>query len=140
MQEKSTAATADELSPGRVYTVELHLRHFQEWLGKQTAVLEINGETLAAYRTLLLQKVASSELTRATAKDRMMTLKSFVAARSWQCDAIPTLPRTSSAIKGPEDQRRYAQHCGLREGRNYSAAHQGVVRTRLYVLLMLTRA
>ena len=54
IKQKEGQADAGEVSVGRVYALKLQLGHFEDWLGKDTAVRDIDGEILADYHAHLL--------------------------------------------------------------------------------------
>jgi integrase len=92
LKQKEAEAEASQVSTGRCYALRLHLTHFQDWLGKDTSVKEIDGEVLINFRTHVLGKAATKEWTKTTASHYMTTTKSLVRWL-WQSNAIPTLPR-----------------------------------------------
>ncbi len=92
LKDKEHQAAAGEVTVGRHYALKLHLTHFQDWLGKDTAVGEIDGESLMKYRADLLDKVVANEWGRTTAAHHMTSVKSFVRWL-WHIEAIPALPR-----------------------------------------------
>ena len=92
LKRKENQAKAGEVSVGRHYAIKLHLTHFQDWLGKDTSVKDIDGEVLVNFHTHVLEKATAKEWTKTTASHYMTTAKSFVRWL-WQSNAIPTLPR-----------------------------------------------
>ena len=92
VKQKEGQADAGEVSVGRVYALKLHLGHFEDWLGKDTAVRDIDGEVLADYHAHLLSRITSKEWSRTTANHYLTTVKSFVRWL-WQIEAIESLPR-----------------------------------------------
>jgi hypothetical protein len=56
---KQKEAEAKQVTIGRCYALKLHLTHFQDWLGKDTSVKEIDGEVLINFRTYVLGKAAT---------------------------------------------------------------------------------
>jgi len=103
---KEGQADQDELSLGRVYAIRLHLTHFQEWIGQNTSVTEIDGQILRNYHSKLLEMIkqnakkktgnsrakGTTAWTSTTARHYLVTMKSFVRWL-WEIEAIPTLPR-----------------------------------------------
>lgn len=89
---KQAGVIAGALTTGRNYILRLHLTHFRDWRGGQTPVVEVDGKVLSDYHVELLKRVETGEWSRTTAKDRLVSLKSFVRWL-WQIEAIPTLPR-----------------------------------------------
>ena len=49
LQQKENQANAGEVSIGRCYALRSHLTYFQDWLGKDTAVKEIDGTVVLKY-------------------------------------------------------------------------------------------
>ncbi len=92
LKQKENQANAGEVSIGRVYALKLHLLHFQDWLGKDTSVKEVDGEVLVNFHTHVLEKATSKEWTKTTSNHYMTTAKGFVRWL-WQSNAIPVLPR-----------------------------------------------
>jgi hypothetical protein len=88
------------LSAGRVYAIRLHLSDFRDWQGRETAVAEIDGNTLLKYQTHLLSNLKSKSWTRTTAQHYLKTVKAFVRWL-WQIEAIPSLPRVLDGKAGP---------------------------------------
>ena len=140
LKDKAHQAAAGEVSVGRHNALKLHLTHFKDWLGKDTAVGEIGGEILARYHGELLAKVASKKWSRATAGHCMTTVKSFVRWL-WQIEAIPTLPRvldgksTVLTISKPSP-----KIVTFTKDEITSLLGGASDRTKLYVLLMLNTA
>ena len=135
--ERRALADAGNLSVGRAYAIELHLRHFQDWFGKITAAAELDAKTLADYRIELLKAVTAKNWSRTTAGHYMTTVKSFVRWL-WQIEAIQTLPRNLDG-----------KSASLRIGRESpevvvfeideikTLLERASDRTKLYILLML---
>jgi len=92
LAQKEHRAKAGQITTGRVYALRLHLDHFRDWLGKDTAVNEIDGQTLTRYHAHLLEKMTIGEWSERTAGHYLTTVKSFVHWL-WQTEAIPVLPR-----------------------------------------------
>ena len=137
LRERERQAEAGELSLGHLYSLRLRLTQFQDWLGKNTAVTDIDGKTLTGYRAELLGKVARKKWTRTTAKHHLGSVKAFVRWL-WQIEAIPTLPRVM-------DSRGAALSIGESVGKIIVFTKEeikalldgGPDRTRLFILLML---
>jgi integrase len=138
--QKGNLSGAGEVTAGRIYAVKLHLTHFQDYVGKDTAVGEIDGEVLVSYHAHLLGKTGTGGWSKATASHYMNTAKAFVRWL-WRVEAIPALPRildTKSAdlkisvpLANPVVFTKDEIKCLL------AAAPD---RTRLYILLMLNCA
>ena len=92
LQQREQQMQAGGLSVGHYYGMKLHLVRFQDFLGKDTPVVEIDGKTMAAYHGNLLAKVASKEWTRTTANNYFRSVRAFVRWL-WQIEALPSLPR-----------------------------------------------
>lgn len=92
LTQKGDQANAGEVSIGRVNGLRIHLTWFQDWLGKDTAVRDIDGAALTRYHAELLHKVSKQEWNRTTANHDMASVKGFVRWL-WQIEAIPSLPR-----------------------------------------------
>ena len=92
LADKKADADAGLITVGRVNKLRIQLKHFQEWLGQETPVTDIDSSTLIGYRAEILKKVEANSWTRTTAHERMGTAKSFVR---WlfQIEAIASLPR-----------------------------------------------
>ncbi len=137
VKQKEGQAGAGQVSPARIYAIGLHLTHFQDWLGKDTAVREINGEILASYHAHLLTKVTSKEWSRTTASDHLTTVKSFVRWL-WQIEAIAALPRVldgrSQFLKISKPSSKVVIFTKDEIKAILAAASE---RTKLYILLML---
>lgn len=137
LTERERQAEAGEVSLGRIYAMKLHLGHFQDFQGKTTAVTDIDGKVLTAYRAELLSKVAQKTWTKTTAKHYLTTIKSFVRWL-WQTEAIPNLPRVM-------DSKGTALAIGESIGKIVvftkeeikALLNGGPDRTQLFILLML---
>ena len=75
---KKADAAVGSLTHGRVSKLQSQLSHFQDWIGHETSVEEIDSSKLIGYRTEILKEVESSTWTLTTANERMSTVKSFV--------------------------------------------------------------
>lgn len=137
IKQKEGQADAGEVSVGRVYALKLHLGHFEDWLGKDTAVRDIDGEILADYHAHLLARMASKEWSRTTANHYMTTVKSFVRWL-WQIEAIAALPRLldgrSQFLKISKPPGKVVVFTKEEIKTLLAAASE---RTQLYILLML---
>lgn len=137
VEDKQAAVAAQELSTARVYTIQIHLDDFAKWLGHETSVMEINGETLIKYRLALLKKVELNEWSRTTAKDRLSTVRSFVRWL-WQIDAIPALPRVmDSKSKVLKIGASSTEIVVFTKSEICKLLAKASGRTKLYILLML---
>ena len=140
LKEKEGDVKAGELSVGRLYKLGLHLNHFADWFGRDTAVTEINGRTLTDYRLKLLERVERKEWARTTAGDHLVTLKSFIRWL-WQIEAIASLPRNM-------DSKSQSLRIGKPAGKIVVFTMDEIKtlldnasdRTKLYILLMLNCA
>lgn len=137
VQERMLQVDVGGVTTGRVYAIRLHLMAFQEWLGRETAVQDIDGASLMAYRGHLLEKVQTKTWTRITVRHYLTSVKAFVRWL-WRMETIPSLPRI---LEGKSDFL------------NFGTANSPVVvftveeirtllrsapdRLRLYMLLML---
>jgi hypothetical protein len=134
---KMADVAAGELSAGRAVKLRLYLTEFADWVGYDTAVTEIAGQTLSDYRLELLKRVESQTWSRPTAKDRLDSVKSFVRWL-WQIEAIASLPRI---LHG----KSQALQIGAAPPRIVIFTKQEIDlslakacdRTKLYILLML---
>ena len=137
LDEKQLAVLAGELSTARRYALQLCLDQFGEWLGHNTPVLEINGQTLSDYRLSLLEKVESNDWSRTTANDRMTSVKSFVRWL-WQIEAIPALPRIMDGkSKVLNIGTSHSEIVVFKKAEIKTLLKKASDRTRLYILLML---
>jgi len=134
---KRADVAANELSVGRLYALQLHLSHFADWIGHETAVTEINGPRLSDYRLELLKEVEAERWSSTTAKDRMNSVTSFVR---WlfEIEAIPELPRVmagkSKALQITPAHTTITIFTRDEVTQSLTAATD---RTKLYILLML---
>jgi integrase len=134
---KMADVAAGELSAGRAVKLRLYLTEFADWVGHDTAVTEIAGQTLSDYRLELLKRVEAHTWSRPTAKDRLDAVKSFVRWL-WQIEAIASLPRIL-------DGKFQALQIGAAPPRIVIFSKQEIAlslaeacdRTKLYILLML---
>ena len=138
LTHKQQRADAGEVSVGRLYAIRLHLTHFQDWLGRDTAVREINGDAMVRYHTSLLGNVKAKKWSRTTARHYMVTVKSFMRWL-WQIDAITSLPRVldgkvSDLLNISTPQPNVVVFTKAEIG---SLLKEASDRTKLYVLLML---
>lgn len=140
LKDQEKRAAARELSVGHVYAQQLRLRHFQDWLGKDIDVVKIDAKSLAAYRAVLLEKVAKNDWSRTTAGHYLRTVKSFVRWL-WNNELIPALPRNlesrSQALQIGSPLKRVVTFT-KDEIRLLLGKASG--RTKLYVLLALNCA
>lgn len=138
LEKKEREVQVDELSTGRLYKLRLHLTHFEEWLGRSTAVTEIDGVTLEDYRNELLSKVAAKRWKKGTVSDRFNNIRSFVRWL-WRTEAIPALPRNlddqSLCIGAPAAE--IVEFTIDEIARLLKAASD---RTKLFILMMLNTA
>ena len=137
IRQKQQQQENNELSAGRVYAIGLHLNYFSDWLGKDTAVSEIDGTTLLKYQSRLLDNLKSKNLSKTTAQHYLKTVKAFMRWL-WQVEAIPSLPRVLDGKAGPLKIRANTPTAVVftpEEVRKLLGAASD--RTRLYILLML---
>jgi integrase len=90
---KEKHGSAGQISAGRVRATKIHLSEFRDWLGKDTAVVEIDEKVLEDFHDHLLDKIAAKKWSGTTANDCMASVKSFVRWL-WVKKAIQNLPRT----------------------------------------------
>lgn len=137
LSQKENQAKAGEVSNGRYYALKLHLTHFQDWLGKDTDVKEIDAEVLINYHMNLLEKTTSKSWGKTTANHYLTTVKAFVRWL-WQTNAISTLPRVldgkSQALKITKPRPGIVTFTKEEIKALLAKASD---RTKLYVLLML---
>ena len=137
LKDKEHQAAAGEVTVGRHYALKLHLTHFQDWLGKDTAVGEIDGGSLMRYHADLLEKVAKAKWGRTTANHYLTSVKSFVRWL-WQIEAIATLPRVldgrSSALTISKSSPKIVT---FTMDEIKSLLESASDRTKLFILLML---
>ena len=137
LEDKEASVSAGELSAGRAYTLRVHLTHFMDWLGRDTPIAQINGQTLNDYRLELLKRIETDTLARTTGKERLGSVKSFVRWL-WQIEAIPSLPRImdgkSRALK---ISRSSPTIVVFTESEIAVLLAEASDRTKLYILLML---
>jgi integrase len=137
VKQKTQQVEVGELSVGRVYAIQLHLSYFRDWLGRDTAVTEIDGSTLLKYQTHLLENLKAWNWSRTTAQHYLKSVKAFVRWL-WQVEAIPALPRVladkSGLLNIGANTPRVIVYTNDEMNRLLSAASD---RTKLYILLML---
>lgn len=137
VKHREQRAEAGDVSVGRIYAIKLHLGHFQDWLGKDTAVRDIDGNVLLRYHTHVMENVKAKTWTRTTARHYFVTVKSFVRWL-WQIEAIPSLPRV---IDGKSDLLKITPGApSVKVFTNHelkSLLRDASDRTKLYILLML---
>jgi len=137
LKQKEAEAEAKQVSTGRCYALKLHLTHFQDWLGKDTDVKEIDGDVLVNFRLYVLGKAAKKEWTKTTAGHYMTTVKSFVRWL-WQSNAIATLPRIlDGRSKALEIKRSSSGIVTFTKEEIKALLVDASDRTKLYILLML---
>ena len=134
---KQAQADAGELTKGRVYTLRLHLTHFREWRGGSTAVDLLDGSAIVSYRQVLLEKVGSQEWSRATAKDRLRSVISFLRWL-WEMEVIEALPRV---VAGKAESLKIASPSSsviiFDKPEIATLLQEASERTKLYILLIL---
>ena len=134
---KEQNAEAGELTLGRYFAIQLHVNHFRDWLGRDTSVREIDGTTLLRYHSRLLDEVKSGEWGRASAKNYLTTVKSFVRWL-WQTDKIAALPRViDGRSKLLTISASTAKITVFDKGELSRLLARASDRTKLYILLML---
>ena len=137
IKQKEGQADAGEVSVGRVYALKLHLGHFEDWLGKDTAVRDIDGEVLADYHAHILTRMTSKDWSRTTGNHYLTTVKSFVRWL-WQIEAIAALPRL---LDGRSQFLKISKPAGkvvvFTKGEIKVLLEKASDRTKLYSLLML---
>ena len=134
---KGAGARKRSLSAGSVYAIQGHLNYFQDWLGRDTTVAEIDGGTLMDYRSHLLGNLKSKKWTRTTAWHYLKTVKAFIRWL-WQTEVIASLPRVLDGKVGPLKISLPTPNPVVfttDEIRNLLKAASA--RTKLYILLML---
>jgi len=137
VRDRSAQAAAGVISVGRAYALKLHLTHFQDWLGKDTAVKAIDSRTMSSYRSALLSKVAEKSWSRTTAKHYLTTVKSFVRWL-WQIEAIDSLPRNmDGASQSLNIGKSPSEVIVFSKEEINTLLGSASDRTRLYILLML---
>jgi hypothetical protein len=131
---------AGQVSAGRVRATKLHLSKFKDWLGKDTAVGEIDEQVLEGFHAYLLDKVSSRTWSGATASDCMASVKSFVRWL-WLTKVIPTLPRIldgkATALKIVKPAPKVVT---FTKNEITTLLADASDRTKLYLLLMLNCA
>ncbi len=137
VKQKKQQVEAGQLTVGRVYAIELHLNYFRDWLGRDTAVTEIDGSTLLRYQSHLLENLKAWDWSRTTAQHYLKSVKAFVRWL-WQVEAIPALPRVLDGKSGPlnigVNTPRVIVFTNTEVNSLLNAASD---RTKLYILLML---
>jgi len=137
VKHREQRAEAGDVSIGRLYAVTLHLGHFRDWLGKDVAVKEIDGNVLIRYHTHMMDHVKSKKWERTTARHYLVTVKSFVRWL-WQTEAIPTLPRI---IDGKSDLLKITPAAPsvtvFTKDELTALLKDASDRTKLYILMML---
>jgi integrase len=137
LREKQLQVDAGELTVGRLYAIDLHLKHFRDWLGGDTAVTDIDGKMLMKYRSHLLEKMEAKDWTRTTVRHYLVTIKGFIRWL-WRMEMIPALPRI---LDGKTDFLRVG--AATPEIVVYTVEELHALlqaasdRTKLYILLML---
>lgn len=137
VKQKKQQVEAGQLTVGRVYAVELHLTYFRDWLGRDTAITEIDGGTLLKYQSHLLDNLKAKDWSRTTAQHYLKSVKAFVRWL-WQVEAISALPRVLDGNSGPlnigASTPRVIVYTAEEVNCLLNAASD---RTKLYILLML---
>jgi integrase len=137
VSQKLNEAQAGDLSVGRTYKLKLHLQDFCDWTGGSTDVNDITGTMLIEYKQRLLEQVAKGAWSRATAKDRLGTVRAFVRWL-WRTEAIKSLPRVldpkAKELTIKKTRRRPVKFANEELATLFREAS---TRTKLYMLLML---
>ena len=100
VSQKGQGVETGQLSANRAYAIQLHLSYFRDWLGRDTGIAEIDGNTLVKYQGHLLGNLKLKNWSQTTARHYLKTVKAFVRWL-WQMDAIPSLPRVLDGKSGP---------------------------------------
>ena len=90
--QKEQEAAAGRLSAGRVYAIQLHLSHFQSWMGQDIPVTDIDSTGLRKYHACLVDKATGDAWSTTTARSYIVSVKAFIRWL-WQVEAIASLPR-----------------------------------------------
>jgi integrase len=137
LAQKQKQAKVGDISDGRFYALKLHLTDFQDWLGKDTSVKEIDGEVLVNYRMYLLEKTVSKSMGKTSANHYLTTLKSFVRWL-WQSNTIAVLPRVLEDRSKPLKIHRSSPNIVVFDKDEITTLlTKASDRTKLYILLML---
>ncbi len=135
--QKESEVAAGKLSAGRVYAINLHLSHFQNWMGQDTAVIDIDSTSLRKYHASLVSIATSDKWSTTTARNYIVSLKAFIRWL-WQIEAIASLPRV---LDGKSDVLNITAK--IPDAVIYTTDEikfvlsQAKERTKLFVLLML---
>lgn len=137
IKQKSQKVESDELTVGRAYEIRLHLTYFQEWIGKDTGVDEIDSNTLLKYQSHLLDNRQVKDWSRTTAQHYLKTVKAFVRWL-WRTEAIDSLPRILDDRSGLLNITPATPQIVVYSIEEIQQLVQAATdRTRLYILLML---
>jgi integrase len=101
LEGKQAQVEAGEISAGRYANLVLQLKAFQEHVqdhvGETNPVSAITAEILMKYRTELLRRVGSQELSKSYAKDRLDVAKQFIRWL-WATEVLDKLPRNLASL------------------------------------------
>ena len=130
---KAAQEQARQLSTARLYSLKLHLQFFEDWIGKDTPVVEIDGPTLTKFHSHLLEKLAAGSWKRRTAWHYLSSVKAFV---NWLYDAeaIAAVPRIMRRLLISKPPARIEVFTTDEVKKLLASASQ---RTLLYILLAL---
>ena len=137
LKAKEQGVETGDVSLGRYVGVRLHVQHFQDWLGRDTNVKEINGDALSRYFSHVLENVKAKTWSRTTAGNYLSTVKSFIRWL-WQTERIAALPRIMDAkSKLLNISSSTSQIVVFTKDEIIELVTNASDRTKLYVLLML---
>lgn len=133
---KKSLVSAGKLSAGRYTPLKLHLYHFRDWLGAETAASAISGKVLSDYHTELIDGISEERWSSDYARDRISAVKGFVRWL-YETDVLEDLPKILSNKRALMIGKRLA------EPETYTIAEvkkllaEATARTKLYLLLTL---
>ena len=130
---KAAQEQAKQLSTARLYALKLHLQFFEDWIGRDTPVVEIDGPTLTKFHGHLLEKLAAGSWKRRTAWHYLSSVKALV---NWLYDAeaIAAVPRIMRRLLISKPAAKIEVFTVDEVKKLLASASR---RTRLYILLAL---
>jgi integrase len=135
LTKQQRRVAASDLSVGRFMSEKTALTHFRDWAGSQVDVATISGKTLSRYHAYLLELIASKDCAPSYARDRMMSVRTFVRWL-WGQDAVEKLPKNIDSNELKITIRpKTPETLDLLEVSELLRKSSG--RTRLYILLGL---
>jgi integrase len=150
--EKQQETTRGDLSIGRFNSIKRHMQLFNDWMGPDSALSDIDGNRLREYHQHLLGQVSKNScrrianpkfassfpISQVTAKERLATVKAFVKWL-WEIEAIQDLPRAiGSNSKTLRITADTVPVVIFEDQEIAQLLNEASGRTKLFILLMLT--